>query len=245
MPLPSTLSLLSAWEAGRAEPHPVQRALALLGAAFPDASQGALAELSIGERDARLLALRERVFGPHLDALVVCPRCGERLELQVNASELKVEQPSDRGGALLLHVDDYEIAFRVPNSVDLAALVDATEIDTARRKLLERVISHATCRGQEIVAQELPETVLAAVEQQMAAADPQGEVLLDVSCQSCGNEWQVLFDVVSFLCSEVDAWAVRLLREVHSLARAYGWREAEILAMSPWRRQCYLEMLIG
>jgi hypothetical protein len=245
MQLPSTQHLLSAWEAGRAEPHPVQRALGLLAAAFPDVSQAALAELSIGERDARLLALRERAFGPRLDALVVCPRCGERLELHVNASDLRVTQPPDRGRVLSLQADDYEIAFRVPNSADLAALVDQSEIDTGRRKLLERVISHAAHQGREVAVEALPEAVLAALEQQMAAADPQGEVLLDLSCQSCGNEWQALFDVVSFLWSEIDAWAVRLLREVHSLARAYGWREADILAMSPWRRQCYLEMLSG
>ena len=245
MQLLSTQHLLCAWEAGRAESHPAQRALGLLAAAFPDVSQAALAELSIGERDARLLALRERAFGPRLHALVVCPQCSERLELHVNASDLRVTQPPDHGRVLALQADDYEIAFRVPNSADLAALVDQTEIDTGRRKLLERVISHAAHQGREVAVEALPESVLAAMEQQMVAADPQGEVLLDLSCQSCGNEWQVLFDVVSFLWIEIDAWAVRLLREVHSLARAYGWREADILAMSPWRRQCYLEMLSG
>ena len=36
--------------------------------------------------------------------------------------------------------------------------------------------------------------------------------------------------------------ATRLLGEVHTLARAYHWREAEILAMSSRRRQAYLEL---
>jgi hypothetical protein len=34
-----------------------------------------------------------------------------------------------------------------------------------------------------------------------------------------------------------------VLREVHILASAYGWREDDILAMSPARRRIYLEML--
>jgi hypothetical protein len=34
-----------------------------------------------------------------------------------------------------------------------------------------------------------------------------------------------------------------LLAEVHSLARAYGWTESEILALSPQRRSTYLEMV--
>jgi hypothetical protein len=33
------------------------------------------------------------------------------------------------------------------------------------------------------------------------------------------------------------------LREVHTLAWAYGWREADILAMSPARRQFYIELV--
>ena len=41
---------------------------------------------------------------------------------------------------------------------------------------------------------------------------------------------------------EVEAEAMRLLRDVHVLARQYGWREADIIAMSPLRRQMYVEM---
>ena len=43
--------------------------------------------------------------------------------------------------------------------------------------------------------------------------------------------------------AELATQAKRLLREVHFLARAYGWREADILAMSARRRQAYLEMV--
>ena len=37
--------------------------------------------------------------------------------------------------------------------------------------------------------------------------------------------------------------AKRLLGEVHQLARAYGWPEATILAMSSRRRHFYLELV--
>jgi hypothetical protein len=33
-----------------------------------------------------------------------------------------------------------------------------------------------------------------------------------------------------------------MLYDVHALASAYGWREADVLAMSPMRRQVYLEL---
>ena len=50
-------------------------------------------------------------------------------------------------------------------------------------------------------------------------------------------------DIASFFWSEIHSWAQRALREVATLARAYGWREADILSMSARRRQAYLEMI--
>ena len=54
---------------------------------------------------------------------------------------------------------------------------------------------------------------------------------------------EILFDIGYLLWKEIDAWAIRLLRDIHDLALTYGWGEAEILNMNPWRRNCYLEML--
>jgi hypothetical protein len=79
----------------------------------------------------------------------------------------------------------------------------------------------------------------------MADADPQADVRLALDCPACGHNFLAAFDVAAYLWSEVNAWAYRLLGEVHSLASAYGWREEDILAMSPWRRRVYLEMVGG
>src|ERR1019366_2327941 len=56
------------WEWGNSQP-PVQRALVLLAAAHPESSPDALANLSIGRRDARLIALRELTFGAEFTGL--------------------------------------------------------------------------------------------------------------------------------------------------------------------------------
>jgi hypothetical protein len=81
-----------------------------------------------------------------------------------------------------------------------------------------------------------------AVIARMAEADPQADVQLDLSCPACRHRWLAVFDIVSFLWSEIDASARRTLQDVHRLATAYGWREPDILALTPWRRQVYLEM---
>jgi hypothetical protein len=77
----------------------------------------------------------------------------------------------------------------------------------------------------------------------MEASDPVARIELALTCPSCDQVWSSLFDIASFLWTEVDAWARRTLRDVHTLARAYGWRESEVLALGPRRRQAYLELV--
>jgi hypothetical protein len=75
--------------------------------------------------------------------------------------------------------------------------------------------------------------------------DPQAEMLLDLSCPTCGHAWQAVFEIVTFLWTEIRVRARRLLREVDALARAYGWAEGDILAMSEARRGLYLQMALS
>jgi hypothetical protein len=131
------------------------------------------------------------------------------------------------------------VDFRLPNSRDLFAVARKP----SREGLLQRVILGASRDGEGVAFSELPEALLAQLEEALEEADPQADVRFNLTCASCGNRWQVPFDIVSFLSSELEGWAIRLLREVHILARAYGWSQAEILNMTAWRRHCYLEML--
>jgi hypothetical protein len=49
--------------------------------------------------------------------------------------------------------------------------------------------------------------------------------------------------IASYLWGEIDDWARRVLRDIHVLASAYGWRESDILDMNARRRETYLQML--
>jgi hypothetical protein len=85
--------------------------------------------------------------------------------------------------------------------------------------------------------------VIAEVEQRVAALDPGAETLLELSCVECGNTWELGFEPDEFLWREVAASALRLLRQVHVLARAYGWGESDVLALGPQRREAYLTLV--
>lgn len=233
--------LLSVWERASRQ-TPVERALLFLGAACPERTAEELEQLSIGERDSLLVTLREWTFGSQLVSRLVCKKCGERLELSLKLSDVRVVREVEAAAALTVNADGYEVVFRLPNSEDVKAVTRTAVDSDLEQFLLRRCVLRVTKDGVEQSAAELPYAMIERIVDGMAAADPQSSPLL-LACAACSHQWQVGFDIVSYFWAEVNAWANRVLREVHVLASRYGWREDDILAMSSWRRQSYLEMI--
>ena len=231
--------LLDTWECNLARPLP-GRVLALLGAAFPEASVEELAGLPIGRRDACLLRLRERLFGPEFTVVGQCPSCGEQVESVFCVNDIRLTDEMVREGPYSTEIDGYSATFRLPTTHDLLTLTDAS---MAHQTLLARcLIEVRNASGEAVIVESLPDAVIAAIAARMAALDPQADIELRLTCPVCDYRWPAVFDIASFLWKELHAWALRTLRDVHSLARSYGWREADVLALSPTRRQVYLEL---
>ena len=233
--------LLTVWEQGLMQ-QPVKQALALLTVACPEIPPSQLAQLSIGQRDALLLTLREWTFGSQIQSLATCGKCGERLELNFNVGDVRATTPAQLLETFSARVDNWEVKFRLPNSLDLMAIASLSSPDI-KNELLQRCLLQVCEQGEIQPMEKLPTQIASAVVTQMAKFDPQADVQLNMNCPACGHKWLSVFDIVSFFWSEIHAWAIRTLREVHLLASAYSWGEAEILSMSPYRRRLYLEML--
>ena len=235
--------LLEVWERGVAQ-APAVRALSLLAAACPELTFDQIATLSIGQRDACLLALREELFGPELQSVVNCPGCNERLELSLSTTELRSgSEPELQAGEVSLSVGGYSLRLRPPNSRDV--LLAGSLVDPAGRRdqLLKCCLLSAESNGVPVEVDHLSPEVAEAVGQELAEADPLADIRMKMLCPSCGHAWRAAFDIVEFLWAEVEAWAGRILNDVHTLASAYGWCERDILALSPTRRQFYLDMV--
>ena len=234
--------VLRTWETGLAQ-HPVDRALTILAVLLPDADRDRLAAMSVGRRDAHLMDTREANFGTAVSGVAECPECGEFLEWALDLGEIRSPQSDTdgAGGPNRLVFREYELLYRLPDSTDLAAAALAGDVARGRAALVRRCVLETQREGVKIEPSYLPETVVLGLAAEMEARDPQAETLLDFECPACGVRWQELFDVLAFLWAEIQARARRLLGEVHGLARAYGWSEAAILAMSPVRRRFYLE----
>jgi hypothetical protein len=185
----------------------------------------------------------ERLFGETLDAFAECPQCAERLEYSMSTLDLEMTpstvQPPDN---LALESGGFSLRLRLPDSLDLSAASQCETVAAARSLLARRCILHADEHGSAVPAEDLPESVIERIAACLSEADPQAERLINLTCAACSHRWQVTLDIERFLWVKVASLAKRLLREVHILARAYAWREADILSMSAARRQSYLEM---
>lgn len=251
-PLAAT-ELLDVWEKGLNQPI-LHRALILLTAACTEMKADAVAELNIGERDARLLQLREWMFGPHLVNTASCPKCAAHVEWENDITDLYV-QPSASSTAeeFSLQAGKYHLRFRLPNSLDIAAVLNESHVDKSRvdeskadsnaANLLKRCIVAAERGGKTYAINRLPKQALETLSQHIETLDPQADIRIELTCPECSHHWEILFDIANFLWSEINSWAERTLSTVHQLAGAYGWSEEKILKLSPVRRQLYLGMV--
>ena len=238
---PSTAELVSIWENGLGHPGH-ERALLLLGCALSGAAESDLARWSIGRRDAALFRLRRMLFGETLNSMVRCPHCKAQVELAFRVTDIwseGVRTPEDEG---IIEADGFRVSFRVPNSTDLEAARRMRNIEAARQCLLERCILSVGRDGEDD-NRTMPASIEAQVVAAIAACDPDADRRIVAICQECGQSWEEIFDVAAWLSQEIAAFVGRIVREVHALASAYGWREDDILAMTPTRRQLYLNIL--
>jgi len=234
-------NLLNLWDYG-ASLSPLRRCLHLLATAWPEKSHQQWAESRMGERDGALLSLREALFGQTLEAVAHCPACGEPLEMRFTTAQIRAGNdlacPEGR-----VELNGYEVSYRLPTSLDLLAATEEAMGMCTETALLRRCVLSARYAEHPVDAGQLPAELIQAIEEGMARLDPQAETMIDLNCPQCRHSWQTSFDIAAYLWDEISDWAVRTLRDVHTLARAYGWREHDILAMSARRRRCYLELL--
>ncbi len=241
-------TLLSLWERG-ASRHALDRSALLAAAARPDWAAQEIADLPLGAINTSLLRLRSATFGPRIAGHADCRQCGQRLAFTVDTRQLL--PPDADGNDNDNDNDDANssdcaapretvvagLRLRAPSLRDLASVADQTDARQAARVLLAR----CTLAGD---LAQIDDAALRQVEDALDALDPQADLVLALQCVACGHAGGgAQLDPGALLWDEIDAHARLLLGEVHRLASAYGWSEAEILALGPARRSAYLAMV--
>jgi hypothetical protein len=203
-----------------------------------------LTKLDIASRDLLLLNLYEKAFGHAISGFSTCPECSEHCEWETSTTDIKsIARHNVAGGdeCMDLTEGDRSIRFRLPNSADLAAAI-GLDTESARMLVLRRCVTEATFCGEPEPV-NLSDAIMQAISSRMSECAPLAEITLDIKCPACEHGYQACFDIASFLWTKLSLEAKGLIREIHLLAKEYGWSEKDILSMSAVRRNLYLEMV--
>ena len=229
--------LLDASEAGAAL-HPLDRALLLLRLAEIDrAAQESPADWPLARRERGLLALSTALFGDRLECVADCPACGAVSEFDLSAHALgeglgwSDEETREIGG--------HEVRLRPLSTRDLAAAAASPDGPQA---LMHYAVAGVRVGGEDRDFTALPAETRAAIVAAVEQREAEGEALLELACAECGHAWSEPFDIGAHLWERISGAARRIVGEVATLARAFGWREEDVLAIPRARRRLYLEV---
>lgn len=187
----------------------------------------------LAEWEERLLEIRRALRGPRISAELTCPDCDTRVSLIFGIDELPRAAPSATASSAV-EIDG--VALRALRLSDLLAVAVETQAEARLELLLARAAGREIGWAEAVLAGDERAAAVSALEPLAAGLDLQ----IGTACTDCGTEIVTPFDVQSFVLSELEASARLLLDEVHRIAMAYHWSEAEILHLPRSRRQAYL-----
>lgn len=231
--------LLDAWEEAAAMPSAARGAVLLVhGRRY---SLDAVLDLPLGEATVLVAQLYAEEFGDEVEGLLPCEGCGEVLEVGLSISTLyRLGEASGNGRECRVVTDAGELTVRPPTTRDLLAVGGRPD---PARVLLARCVSDISGTPVDPAALDTDTAErLDSLAEELAGA---AAVVVRTSCPCCSAEARTSVDVGGLLWDHVSAAAPELLAEVALLASAFGWREADVLALSPVRRRAYLGLAYG
>lgn len=182
-------------------------------------------ELTIGDRDRVLAGMYGAFYGWDVLADARCSACQARFELRFSlAAMLEARSPdgSADGEPAAVQVGDARV--RMPRVSDLCG---------DPRDLMQRLTLNGDVED------------MAAAEAALEAADPALELDLAGTCPECGHAQTVPFSMAGFMGAALARDHRFLMREVHLVARTYGWSLDSILGLTRAERQEFVRLILA
>ena len=199
-----------------------------------------IGQLPIYDLDAFYLLLRRMCFGDVIRTEAVCParQCGKPFDISFGIGEyLAHHRPKRPTGLTAIEEPGWyrlvgaPATFRPPSAADLMAVNGSENVE---QQLIDRCMRP---RGQRSV-------VIKRIQQAMASMAPNLCQELQATCPECQTSISLRFDPATYTMIELRAEAISIHEDVHTLASAYHWPEADILALPRARRARYVEMAV-
>lgn len=176
------------------------------------------------DRDMLLAAIYTHTFGSRIQGTMTCPDCEEPYDYDFDLEEIRnqllsgFEEPAVhfRGDDVLFRFNDNEL--RLLNGEDEINLENADTTE-ANRILLERTCPNYSSENEIDVEQLLSEVA------------PIMSIDMESVCPECESRHNIEFDMQYYLMTKLRQEQRFLWYEIHRLAAAYRWSQAEILSL--------------
>ena len=228
------LTLFDHWStSGTAAPH--GRLTALLRAAGADAD--ALAAETLGARNRRLIVLHDDWVDGPIEAQVACAGCKAVTSFTVPKDAMRALPFAGDDTVVTITYRGRDLAYRVPTMADIEAVSASADV---RLAMLDRCAAGT----ERVPAADLDAATIDAIEAAFDRADPLASIVVESACPDCGAALAASVDLAAFVATDLDRLHAALLRDVDTIASAYGWREDEILGLPADRRARYVAMIV-
>ncbi|HVV51711.1 MAG TPA: hypothetical protein VHG72_19560 [Polyangia bacterium] len=197
-------------------------------------------QMTIGDRDRLIAELQLHCFGDRVSSVAHCDSCDGSFEIDFSLSALLEEAEGRRAAAAEARGPDAQGFYLAPGG-DRFRLVTVDD----ERALLGVPPERA---GELLLGRCVPDRPPAAVDERtqalVEALDPVLSLELPASCAECGAAQRVDFDLARFFLASLHRERPLLIREVHWIAKAYGWSHQEILGLPRSVRRAYAGLLL-
>lgn len=170
-----------------------------------DASKTAeeVGRLSVAERDWALIELRRLTFGDQLESEADCSHCGETNQVSFDLKQLTFDVTEIVEEIEVALPDGRKARLVTPTARDQADLLDARLGSAAERRtwLLARALRQlGDVEGAFTfdAVHALDSRTRATLEGELERAIPDLDLSMDLTCQSCGQQFLAPFDVAVF-----------------------------------------------
>jgi hypothetical protein len=208
------------------------------------ARPGEVSKLSLAEIDRVLAGIYRSLYGDKVESHVRCLACHAVYALSFTLTDLWnfVTQRSAEDEKLLdeIQLSDDEsvyrvghLRFRLPTGEDLAQTAGLNQEDAAEALKKACLYGASTTEDEEIL------------DHAMSLVGPMLDTDLESVCSECGADQAVPFRIDEFLLASLRRESAILAREVHELARTYGWSRREILEMPRNERRQYAALIVA
>lgn len=163
-----------------------------------------------------------------------CPACDTAFDVPAALTDAPRKPAGDGFPVVLVETSLGQRRFEAPNGRHEEQLAQAAD-DPVRTLIGACGLSPTATED----ARAFTEADLVRIEDALDRASPEVADRVSTSCPSCSSVTEVRLDPLAFAFPK----ARQILMEVHTIAKAYHWSEAEVLALPSSRRRAYCGMI--